>query len=117
MNIEGFDLELSAEIVRSTSTGLLFLLGAFWIVYGLHRSWRQVLWDEGVAEWTALQDELGGRIAIRGTGWRIRGSRGDLQVRGGLWPVESRLRLPSGRVVRHPGVVAPAWVREQLATP
>lgn len=116
MNIEGVDLELSAEIVRSTSTGLIFLVAAYWTLYVLHRSWRQVLWQEGVVRWRALEGELQGRLEVRGTGWRIKGTRGHLQVRGGIWPVESRLQLPDGKVLKQPGIVEPEWVRAQLGS-
>ena len=103
--------------MRSTSTGLLFLLGAYWLLYFLHRSWRQLLWQEGVIHWRALEEELQGRLRVRGTGWRIKGSRGHLQVRGGFWPVESRLQLPDGKVHKLAGIAPPDWVRSHLGEP
>ena len=117
MNIEGIELELSAEIVRSTSTGLLFLLGMYWLIYAAHRVWRQLLWEEGVVAWQALQQPLGGHLVGRRAGWRIRGARGDLEVRGGLRPVRSRLALPDGRVHHLEGMATPAWVLGHLAGP
>lgn len=114
MNIEGIELEVSAEIVRSTSTGLLFLLGMYWLIYAVHRVWRQLLWEEGVSTWTALEQPLGGKLVRGWTGWRIHGTRGDLEVRAGLRPVRSRLVLPDGRIVGFEGTATPAWVLQQL---
>lgn len=114
IDAEGVALELSAEIVRTTATGLLFLLAAYWIVYVLQRSWRQVLWEEGVHRWRELAPVLDGEIRVRGFGWRIKGKQGVLDVRGGVFPVRTKLRIKGRKAEVVAGIADVDWVTARL---
>lgn len=111
----GVGLEISAEIIQGTATGLLWLLGAWWIVILLHRTWRRLLWREGADRLIALESALSAVIRPSLAGWEVRGAQGRVRVRGGLLGVRTLLVSADGRKRRHDGWPDPedalAWLR------
>ncbi|MCA9567099.1 MAG: hypothetical protein KC656_04615 [Myxococcales bacterium] len=102
MNIEGLGLEVSGEWLQSMSTGLLFLLFAGWILYGIRRAQRAALWAEGVHTWASL-----GEVRPDGAGWRVTHGKGWARCRGGPTGVHTLIVDAGG---------SRTWV-EGIATP
>jgi hypothetical protein len=107
---EGLGLWVTPELVQSTSTGLLCLLGAGWLLYGLCRMERAALWP-AVAAWGRI-----GRVETAWTGWRVQGPHGYVVVVATLLDTTTHVCCTDGRRYAFDGVPAARIVRQLICS-